>query len=245
MITFKSYFIKGSASIADLFKEKDRCGIYVLNFSNGEHYVGKTTDIVRRYSQHRHTYSDIEILQFCNISKHKISSVEMDMITTIEKMGYKIRNIAGTETPYEGDARGSYRAIDLIIKPEEQESWRSGNTLEDNNIERRNDPFQRDEYDEKMRRLEKEKYYHSFIEALRSYFEVGIPCPRTTEYSMYSVSCLPKTNVYSRININGQEVFTAYEDGGDLRISLHVAKKYIEGVLPLLKKKYEGLSIED
>jgi hypothetical protein len=52
--------VQGGASIADLFKPHERCGIYVLHFTNGEFYAGQAVDVTRRYVQHRETHKDIQ-----------------------------------------------------------------------------------------------------------------------------------------------------------------------------------------
>ena len=58
------YTIRGRASIADLFPQGQRCGIYVLHFSDGEYYVGQSADIIRRYTQHSKIHADIEKISF-------------------------------------------------------------------------------------------------------------------------------------------------------------------------------------
>jgi len=39
--------VHGRASIADFFKPRRRCGIYVLRFSKEEFYVGQAVDVTR------------------------------------------------------------------------------------------------------------------------------------------------------------------------------------------------------
>jgi hypothetical protein len=46
-------YVQGRTSIADSFKPRRRCGIYVLRFSNEEFYVGQAVDVTIRYAQHR------------------------------------------------------------------------------------------------------------------------------------------------------------------------------------------------
>jgi hypothetical protein len=56
--------VQGRASIADLFKPHERCGLYILHFTNGEIYAGQASDVTRRYVQHRTVHNDIEAISF-------------------------------------------------------------------------------------------------------------------------------------------------------------------------------------
>jgi len=73
--------VKGRLSISDLFpKSKSRCGIYLLNFSDGTFYIGQAIDSVRRFSQHRKNYSNIEKFWFQPIDKNKLDETEQRLI---------------------------------------------------------------------------------------------------------------------------------------------------------------------
>jgi hypothetical protein len=41
-----------------------RCGVYVLDFRNGDFYVGQATDVVRRHAQHCRNHQDITAIRF-------------------------------------------------------------------------------------------------------------------------------------------------------------------------------------
>jgi hypothetical protein len=244
MITFETHFIKGSASIADLFKEKNRCGIYVLSFENGEFYAGKSVDVVKRYAQHKRTHRDIQKIDFHQTSKDELTSTEIEVIQTLEGQGYKLRNIALMDNPY-FETPDRYKAIDLVMTQEEQERWLEGEPMRDLKPERRVSPEQRKKYEDRMKKLEKKQFFPIFTEILKTYFDIGIPYPERTEFSSYSVSCLPEGFVYSRLNINQQEVFTTFEFKESLNFSFHIAKKPIEKELSKLKQKYPDLEIKE
>jgi hypothetical protein len=77
--------IEGRASIADLFKNRQkRCGIYVLDFGNGDFYVGQATDVVRRHAQHCHNHQDISAIRFRPTAPDRLDSVEADVIAALE-----------------------------------------------------------------------------------------------------------------------------------------------------------------
>lgn len=48
------WVLEQALSIAALVPERHRCGVYILEFANGERYVGQTLDVVHRYRSHRH-----------------------------------------------------------------------------------------------------------------------------------------------------------------------------------------------
>lgn len=50
---FTWYRVVPSAGIS-AFVEDDRRGIYILEFANKERYVGQASNVVRRFSEHRH-----------------------------------------------------------------------------------------------------------------------------------------------------------------------------------------------
>lgn len=60
--------VRERASIADLFRPNERCGIYVLSFANGEAYAGQAVDVTRRYVQHRKVHPDIEAMAFQTVT---------------------------------------------------------------------------------------------------------------------------------------------------------------------------------
>lgn len=72
---FRSYDVRELESVAPLFRE-ERCGIYILEFSNGDRYVGQAKDVTRRFAQHRHggkhhpPWPDIVSLETCNRLSH-------------------------------------------------------------------------------------------------------------------------------------------------------------------------------
>ena len=82
------------ASISTLIPERRR-GIYVLEFSNGEFYVGKAQNVVRRFAQHKHgrtnhdeAWKDIEKLWFMPVSKNKdFTQIESDEICRFRASG--------------------------------------------------------------------------------------------------------------------------------------------------------------
>src|SRR5699024_5748052 len=107
--------VKGRISISDRFaKSKSRCGIYLLNFSDGTFYIGQAIDVVRRFSQHRKNYSNIIKFWFQPIRKEKLDETEQRLIQEAELSGILLTNKTFVSNVI-GDTD-----LDLIISPTEQ-----------------------------------------------------------------------------------------------------------------------------
>lgn len=228
--------VQSRASIADLFKPNKRCGIYVLYFSNGEFYAGQAIDVTRRYAQHRIKYKDIEKIAFKQVSKTKLNDEERTTIWLLEQDGRVLRNITFASIP-----RGE-SDFDLIMPPAEQTWWLEDLSYVDDGGDRLIDPALRRRYHERFQNLLKMPYAQVVFDVLQTYVKAGIPAIRRGEVSFWGCSCLPASSVYSRININWQEVFTAFVNEGELWFSLHVANSPFaqtsSGALDRLLKRY-------
>jgi predicted GIY-YIG superfamily endonuclease len=114
----KSRRIEGRSSVADIYPAKlNRCGIYVLHFSNGEYYVGQTVDIVRRFAQHSHTHKDIESISFKKVARKHLNIEEENAVRHLETAQLRLRNIQLVSFSY------AKTDFELIMSPEDQERW--------------------------------------------------------------------------------------------------------------------------
>jgi hypothetical protein len=207
---FKKYFFcKGMRSIAGQFSKNNRCGIYILHFENGQYYVGLTVDVVRRYAEHRITHSDIEYISFKEVPENRLAEVEKETVYKLENLNKNLRNI-NIVSIIAGDTD-----FDLIVSKEEQEYWlKNGPTPESVNTERFDYPDLRKKYSKNFQKLKKYKDYKDIIAILHDYVIETIPFPKKTEYSFWSLSCLPSTGKKTlfRVNIFWQETFVLYEE---------------------------------
>lgn len=215
-------YVRGRASIADFFKPGRRCGIYVLRFSNEEFYAGQAVDVTRRYAQHRKTYGDIEQIVFKQVPRDKLDEEERSLIWRLEREGWLLRNVTFASIP-KGESD-----FDLIMPPEEQERWLGGPGYADEGGGRLIDPELRCRYRGRFQRFLEMPRAEEALDVLRAYVEVGVPAIRRGEVSFWACSCLPTDDVYSRVNIYWQEVFTVSSSLNDLRFSLHLARAPIE-----------------
>jgi hypothetical protein len=244
----RPYHVQGRTSIADLFSASRRCGIYILQFSNGEFYAGLATDVTRRYIQHCKVHGDIEKIYFKKIGKRKLKEEERAVIWSLEQSGYQLRNITFTSMP-KGDSD-----FDFVMSPSEQDKWLKDLNYVDTEGDRPVNPELRRKYNAKFRRFASMSQFNEVVRTLQCYAAVGIPAIRRSEISFWSCSCLPSptrlhNTIYTRVNIFWQEVFTAYEHEGELWFSLHLALSPLEkafgpSLSPLLNE-HTSLEVTD
>ncbi len=227
--------VKGRASIADLLKSDERCGIYVLHFANGEFYAGQAVDVTRRYVQHRKTHDDIDKIAFKRVPRNKLNDEERTVIWHLEQKGCSLRNVTFTSIP-KGESD-----FDLVMSIEEQERWLNDLDYVEDSGDRLTNPDVRRKYGRRFQRFLKTPHADETLGVLRSYVRVGIPVFRRSELSFWGCSCLPSKDVYSRVNIYWQEVLTAFAFDNNLWFSLHLARSPLEeafgrSLAPLLER---------
>ncbi len=226
--------VQGRASIADLFKPSQRCGIYVLHFSNGDLYAGQAVDVTRRYAQHRVKYKDIEKISFRQVPSVHLNDEERTVIWTLEQEGQVLRNNTFASIP-KGESD-----FDLVMPPEEQARWLEDLSYVDNEGDRLINPALRRRYHDRFQSLLDMPYANVALDVLKTYARVGIPALRRGEVSFWACSCLPKRNTYSRINIYWQETLTAFTHKNELWFSLHVADSpFVRMTDQALKRLFE------
>ena len=206
----EAFDVKGRLSISDLFpKSKKRCGIYLLNFSNNTFYIGQAIDIVKRFSQHRKNYDNINRYWFIEIKKDNLNEFEERLIKSAEAAGLLIINKTFVSNVI-GDTD-----LDLLITVEQQNKWLEKNEMISNegfDIYPNIDIKYKIKYQHNFEKLKQNENYTQLKRILKKYIEKCIPAYKKTELSFWALSCLPSTNkgTYPRffcININAMEVF--------------------------------------
>lgn len=82
MARFTRWSVTGVSSVASLFDLTDKRGIYVLEFDNGEQYVGQTVNIAHRFTSHVHgskhhkAWQDIVELSFKALPNEDLDTAE-------------------------------------------------------------------------------------------------------------------------------------------------------------------------
>lgn len=182
----RHFFVLNKRTIADNVPRSKRCGIYILHFTNGEYYVGLATNVVRRFSQHRKNHTDIEYVSFKTTSKKKLPETEKETVHWLESLKKPLRNIAIVSNVI-GETD-----LDEVVSPDEYHAWLNYNKLLVDQHELRFDnPDQRRKYARRFLQLKALPIFDKVAFALREYVTKALPFPKKTEYSFWSLSCLP------------------------------------------------------
>lgn len=181
-------------SISHLFgSSKKRCGIYLLAFHSEHFYIGQAMDVVRRFSQHRRNYDDIIGFSFIPVPKATLNDVEKELIFKAESIGFKLKNAVHVSIIL-GDTD-----FDLVMPITEQETWLSTaprfDAVTDGNLTRITLPeSQQVRFSKNFDQFTEHPLAQNALAFLTQYIRECIPAPRRTEYSFWSVSCMPSTN---------------------------------------------------
>ena len=235
------HYVLGRASIADLFRPGQRCGIYVLHFTNGEFYCGQSVDVTRRFAQHSKAHADIEKISFKQILQNDLNVEELSSIRTLEAQGFRLRNISLTSIPF------GPSDLDLIITQNDQKKWCNDIAFVDCTGPRIVEPDLRRKYRQRYEQFVALPYADETIRFLEAYAHSCLPAARRTEVSFWSCSCLPgntnpDTEILARVNIYWQEVLTIGVHKEELFFSFHLAKKSLSTnqlITKLFQWKYQ------
>ena len=220
----KPLAVESRTSVADLFKPGKRTGIYVLGFSNGEVYAGKSVDVTRRYHQHRKAHADLASLRFLCVPSRSLDETERDVIWSLEAANAAMRNIALMSEPQAGSD------LDFeVMDPDAQQRFLDDLRFNDGTGTRTNDPAVRARYTRRFAEFLGLPEAEPVTQFLRAYVPACIPGWLRSEMTFWSVSCWPsKKDVRTRLNINWQEVLTLYVFEEELRASFHAALSPLE-----------------
>jgi hypothetical protein len=195
MPNYEFFHVAGLNSIAHLVpRSKGRCGINVLRFRNGDHYVGQAVDVSNRFGTHRRTYpGDILELGFRRVTRERLNVVERSEILRIEHAGVPLRNVVGPS------GRLDAPDFDQLITHEEQRSWLAAprSTTVERTDDRPDDPKHRRRQQGRYDRLIADPRFSALREPLRRYVAGTIPFPARTELTYWSLSAVPTTNAGS------------------------------------------------
>lgn len=93
--------------------DRPLCGIYTLEFADGERYVGQTVNLLARLDSHRRTWADIVAVGFIECAPSELDELERRMITDAER-SFVVRNKMIAKMP------GGEVALDLVVDSEDQ-----------------------------------------------------------------------------------------------------------------------------
>jgi hypothetical protein len=120
------WVLDGAESVAPFVAPDGRRGIYVLEFADGDRYVGQASDVVERFQSHRHrsrhhaAWRDIIGFGFMQIPAGPMNAAERAMIHQQRTQGFRLRNRVWNL----GHAEPS--ALDGVVPLTMQEHWATG-----------------------------------------------------------------------------------------------------------------------
>jgi hypothetical protein len=204
--------VRGRRSIADLPKKHGRCGIYLLEFSDGRFYIGQARNVVRRFSQHRKLHDDIVRWSFRPEKPRNLDTVERELIHRAPSLDLTLTNkVHVSHIVGETD-------LDELLAPDEQQSWRANpakTSAQDVRLNIDADGSQRIRYRDAWSSFRDRDDLSQLLGLLRLYVHGCVPAYRRTEYSFWSVSCMPSTNAayfprLAAVNMNIMETFVVF-----------------------------------
>ncbi|MFG1627819.1 GIY-YIG nuclease family protein [Kribbella sp. NPDC049227] len=247
---FSRHNVSGLYSVAHLFQQGKRCGVYILEFGNGERYVGQAVDVVRRFGAHRRNLGDITFLEFSPCKPAELSDLEVRMIRQQRARGHQLRNIVHGLGPL-GDSD-----LDPLVLPSEQHAWLTS-PVEEPPADgvRADDDVQRHRHRAKYEQLRREPAFPLLAEILNWYVPVCLPQPARTERTFWALSALPGTNRTRQahrlctLSVNKMETFFLVVGevdgerffGGGVNLSLRTLTEQA-GALSSLKRRHQHLS---
>lgn len=196
-LAFQRWEIDSAASLAPLFGRSCQRGIYIIEFANGERYVGKTIHMPTRFRTHAHgskhhpAWPDIAAVQFAQVREAPLDPLEQETIRAQIHAGYELRNRTfnlGSQTP---------APLDYEFSVEEQHHWIQRTGYRDSF------DFSAVQLPQRFRRTKVEKIadrraFEAILTDLAFALTEIVPLAPETELKYWTLSDLPSTNSNSR-----------------------------------------------
>ncbi len=213
-----------------ILNQEKTSGIYILEFNNGEYYIGQAESIQNRLKQHRKIFNDIGNVYFKSVIKDELLDKENKTIAFFERNLLRIRNLKQI---------GFANIFDKSC----QKSWVSDLKYNYISGEKFNNEKVRSKFSDRFKILQEKASFPNLVAFLSSYLKRFVPNYLASEYNYWSITCLPKylekDNCISRININAVPVLSVYTNkDNSLHVMLYVSK------LPFLKHLKNNLSFD-
>ncbi|RAV32664.1 GIY-YIG nuclease family protein [Corynebacterium heidelbergense] len=122
---YKRWVLEPGQSVATLLGSYGR-GIYILEFANGDRYVGQTVNFASRFATHVHgsthhaPWADIIAVCFWAIPSGNLDAAERSEIKRVAAQGFTLRNKAGNLGHWQP------APLDEVVSVEEQKHWATG-----------------------------------------------------------------------------------------------------------------------
>ncbi|WOQ15999.1 GIY-YIG nuclease family protein [Raineyella sp. W15-4] len=166
----------------------DACGIYVLEFADGEEYVGQTVHLLSRFSAHRRRWpGEIVAVRFREVAPELLDDAERDVVALLVRDGARLRNVDLIGLPLRSPE------LDHYVDPVDVEDWLTGDSDASNIGDRGVIAMQRQRTRNKFAELAARPDYEAIRGGLARYVALCIPYPHRTERKIWVVTSLPTT----------------------------------------------------
>lgn len=219
--------------------DRKLCGIYVLEFADGERYVGQTVNLTIRLADHRRRWTDVVAVSFTECGRERLDDLERTMITDSERE-FTLRNKVYTKMP------GGNAPIDLVVDLQQQQEWLAGVQPAYPLDERTRAAERRRRTRPKADQLAAHPAFDMALADLTAYVDAVIPWPSVTGGLYWGVSAMPGTartaDRHRLFTVNAHNVelmYSFYNIGpGDAWVRINTASDVIAA------RDRRGLDIE-
>lgn len=184
-LSFTRYVVEEIGSVAFPFKGRktqDLTGIYILEFKNGERYIGQAVNVVRRVADHRRRWADLYALEFAPCPVEDLNAYEQLTISHQEEH-YRLRNKSLTNLPGgPGDFTVSTEEEETLQLPSDRAARKRIGTAA---------PASRQKFWEL---LDLPVYEGELLPLLGRYLNETIPDPIGSQRYLWTITALPATN---------------------------------------------------
>lgn len=190
-LRFKRWNFTSDLAPSAVLSLKSECGIYVLEFANGEQYVGQTIHFPIRLAKHRRTYPDIIAINFAEVPAPDLNMAEYGEIQRRRRSGILLRNKTLLAQPL-GDS-----PLDDLIDQQEQAEWLDVAATDDEEVrigDRAEVARGRTLSNKKFAELQQQPHFEEALNSLAAYVAYVIPYPHLTEKKTWTVTAMPSTN---------------------------------------------------
>ncbi|NMM91060.1 hypothetical protein B2J88_43265 [Rhodococcus sp. SRB_17] len=199
-------------------------GYYILEFTDGQCYIGESIDLPERLKRHRGRYRDIHRIRVVSDSKairsphakRHLRLRERSLIHGAQEAGLFARNINEMATMI-----GASKHLDDLISPDEQRIWLSAP-----DVANTNDTTVRESFSAERLARTAANYRHlrthpdadQITRIIGSYLTRCVPYPARTELHSWAISCLTKpgkrSGRVSCLTIAMTETLVIYQNRG-------------------------------
>ncbi|WP_312347594.1 GIY-YIG nuclease family protein [Actinomyces sp.] len=186
--TFRHWEISSGTSLGVHFRPgENRCGIYILEFSDGQRYVGQSHDVIRRFADHSRKHPDIASVQFCAVPAHDLDAAERQLVQNQRDAGHYLRNIDLVSQSW------SDSVLDAVVDREIQISWAEGAPQTHPDDLRMLIARRRRATRQKYEALQDHPGFDAVFADVRTYVDRVIAWPSATDGRFWTLTALPST----------------------------------------------------